>query len=312
MYIILTRRGGLHATGHPTSKGPASNGCSRRTLYSNHEASEMDRIDVESEVHSSSTHEDCKTRTLYEMVAVWADQSWDGVKYKRIAEELWDLLDDLNLMEGPYGVSVTLLESCIVDSAEGIDAGLFQAEQAVGNLKKLLENEDFIEGARIIEVCVNTNPVCRISNVDQLLNKSQSIDYRKPQWWTRSFRSYWLFIGSVFFALMIVIYSLIINLGLRPLSDLILSITIGIPMFVGAYALRRSQSVNAFKWMWTLFGAFSIGFFMIFAPLILLLGHQLYMMLGVWFVWATLIPSMILGAFIGERWGRRRGYKPYF
>jgi hypothetical protein len=204
-----------------------------------------------------------------------------------------------------------LLESCIIDSAEGIDAGLFQAEQAVGNLKKLLENDDFVEGARIIEVCVNTNPVCRISNADQLLNKSQSIDYQKPQWWTRSVRSYWLFIGGVSFVSMIIVYGLMINLGLRSLKDLILSITIGIPMFAGAYALRRSQSVNAFKRMWTLFGAFAIGFFVIFAPLHLLFGHQLYMILGVWFVWATLIPSMILGAFIGEKWGRRRGYMPY-
>jgi len=252
------------------------------------------------------------TRTLDEMVKVWTDQPWDGVQYKRIAEELWDSIDDLNLMEGPYGVSVILLESCIVDSAEGIDAGLFQAEQAVGNLKKLLENDDFVEGARIIEVYVNTNPVFRISNADQLLNKSQSIDYRKPQWWTRSVRSYWLFIGGVSFVSMIIVYGLMINLGLRSLTDLILSITICIPAFAGAYALRRSQSVNAFKWMWTLFGAFSIGFFVIFAPLHLLFGHQFYMILGVWFVWATLIPSMILGAFIGERWGRRRGYMPYF
>ncbi|MHA1390214.1 MAG: hypothetical protein ACTSR9_17480 [Candidatus Thorarchaeota archaeon] len=252
------------------------------------------------------------TRTLYEMVTAWVEQSWDGVQYNRIVEELWDSIDSSNLMDGPYGMSVTLLESCTVDSAEGIEAGLFQADQAVSNLKKLLENDDFVEGAKIIEVYIKTNPVCRISNIDHLLNKSQSIDYRKPQWWARSVRSYWLFIGGVSFVSMIIVYGLMINLGLRPLKDLILSITIGILGFAGAYALRRSQSVNAFKWMWTLFGAFSIGFFVIWAPLILLLGHQLYMILGVWFVWATLIPSMILGAFIGERWGRRRGYMPYF
>ena len=272
----------------------------------------MERIDTESEVHSSSIQDDLRTRTLYEMVTEWAEQPWDGTQYKRIAEELWDSIDASNLMEEPYGVSVTLLESCIVDSTEAIQAGQLTEEQAVDGLKKLLENDDFVEGARIIEVCVNTNPVCRITNIDHLLNKSQSIDYRKPQWWARSVRSYWLFIGSVSFVSMIIVYGLIINLGLRPLTYLILSITIGIPMFAGTYALRRSQSVNAFKWMWTLFGAFSIGFFVIFAPLHLLLGHQLYMILGVWYVWATLIPSMTLGAFIGERWGRRRGYMPYF
>ncbi len=85
----------------------------------------MERIDTESEVHSSSIREDLKTRTLYEMIRTWIGQPWDGIQYKRIAEELWDSIDDLNLMEGPYGDSVTLLESWIVDSAEGIDAGLF-------------------------------------------------------------------------------------------------------------------------------------------------------------------------------------------
>ncbi|MHA1481090.1 MAG: hypothetical protein ACTSQZ_06680, partial [Candidatus Thorarchaeota archaeon] len=119
----------------------------------------MDRIDTESEVHSTSIHDNLETRTLYEMVTAWVEQPWDGVRYKRITEDLWNSIDDLNLMEGPYGaygVSVTLLESCIVDSSDGIDVGLFQAEQAIDNLKKLLENDDFAVGARIIEVSVNT------------------------------------------------------------------------------------------------------------------------------------------------------------
>jgi len=122
-----------------------------------------------------------RTRTLYEMIRTWIGQSWDGLHYKHIAEELWNSIDASDLIEGPYGTSVTLLESCIVDSAEGIDAGLFQAEQAVDNLKKLLENDDFGEGARIIEVYVNTSPVCRISNIDHLL-QSQS---REQLRWTR-------------------------------------------------------------------------------------------------------------------------------
>ena len=75
------------------------------------------------------------TRTLYEMIKEWSGQQWEGVQYKHIAEELWNSIDASDLMEGPYGDSVTLLESCIVDSTEGIDAGLFQVEQAVGNLK---------------------------------------------------------------------------------------------------------------------------------------------------------------------------------
>ncbi|MDH4214623.1 MAG: hypothetical protein OEV85_11945, partial [Candidatus Thorarchaeota archaeon] len=63
----------------------------------------MGRIGIGSEVHSTSAHEDVKTRTLYEIVKVWAEQPWDGVQYRRIAEELWNSIDVANLMEGPYG-----------------------------------------------------------------------------------------------------------------------------------------------------------------------------------------------------------------
>ncbi|MGY5881948.1 MAG: hypothetical protein RTV31_17000, partial [Candidatus Thorarchaeota archaeon] len=122
------------------------------------------------------------TQTLYEMVSEWTVQPWDGLQYKRISEELWDSIDASNLMEGPYGVSVTLLESCIVDSIDALQTGQFSEEQAIDGLKKLLENDDFITSARVIEVCVETNPVCRIPNIDRLLHQSQS---REPLRWTR-------------------------------------------------------------------------------------------------------------------------------
>ena len=54
----------------------------------------MDRIDTEPEVHSSSIHDDREARTLYEMVKAWTKQPWDGVQYMRIAEDLWNSIDD--------------------------------------------------------------------------------------------------------------------------------------------------------------------------------------------------------------------------
>ena len=76
----------------------------------------MDRIDTRSKARSSFISDERETRTLYEMVTDWVEQPWDSVQYKRIAEGLWNSIDDLTLMDGPYGVSVTLLESCIIDS----------------------------------------------------------------------------------------------------------------------------------------------------------------------------------------------------
>ena len=271
----------------------------------------MDRINTGSEVHSASIHDNLEIRTLYEIVTAWVEQPWDGVQYKRIAEGFWDRLDDLNLMDGPYGVSVTLLESCIVDSAEGIDAGLFQVEQAVSNLMILLENDDFVEGAKIIEVCVKTNPVCRISNTDHLLNLSQSIDYRKPQWWTRSVRSYWLSMCAVSFASMIIIYGLMINLGLLQFNYLILSIGVGIPMYAFSYYIRTVATKRMWRVMFIILGAGGIGFWCLAWPIALLFG-PIIRLTPLWLRFLlTMFPPTAVGAYIGDWIGKRRNYMPY-
>ncbi len=274
----------------------------------------MDRIDTESDVHSSSIHEDIKTRTLYEMIRTWIGQPWDGVQYKRIAGELWDSIDDLNLMEGPYGVSVTLLESCIVDSAEGIDAGLFQAEQAIGNLKELLENDDFVEGAGIIEVCVNTSPVCRISNIDHLLQQSQS---REPLRWTRG--------TTIAF-----IVSLVTVLGFNVVMVSLQSWPIRLLPWFGItsiyciwfYYLIKLNSPTFNRVIWPLGHACIFGMGIIILYVVLLgpifgtifppspdLSYRLFSLL----VFAIVVGScMIMGGILGGRLGKKRNYRPYY
>jgi len=274
----------------------------------------MERIDTGSEVHSSSIHEDLKTRTLYEMVIAWTEQPWDGVQYKRIAEELWDSIEDLNLMEGPYGDSVTLLEMWIVDYAEGIDAGLFQAEQAVGNLKKLLENDDFVEGARIIEVCVNTNPVCRISNIDHLLQQSQ---YREPLRWTRG-----MTIGSVVTLVAILgFYIVMIGLQLWEPMRLLTPLVIFSMSGIFFYYLYKPNSPISWRALWILGHAGIFGMGIIILYLVLLgpilgtifppspdFSHRFFSLL----VFAIVVGSCItIGGILGDRLGKRRNYRPY-
>jgi len=274
----------------------------------------MDRIDTESEVNSSSIHEELKTRTLYEMIRTWIGQPWDGVQYKRIAGELWDSIDDLNLMEGPYGVSVTLLESCIVDSAEGIDAGLFQAEQAVGNLKKLPENDDFVEGARIIEVYVNTNPVCRISNADRLLQQSQ---YREPLRWTRRMKIAMVVSFVTALGFYIVMIGLQLWEPIRLLRWLVTTSVFGTLL----YYVYKLNSLRLDRAIWILGHACIFGMGIIILYVVLLgpifgtvfppspdLSYRFFSLL----VMAIVIGScMIMGGIVGDRHGKKRNYRPY-
>ena len=254
------------------------------------------------------------TRTLYEMVKEWSGQQWDGVQYKRISEELWDSIDASNLMEGPYGVSVTLLESCIVDSAEGIDAGLFQAERAVGNLKKLLENDDFVEGARIIEVFVNPNPVCRISNIDSLLQQSQS---REPLRWTRGMKIRFVVSLVTTLGVYIVMIGLQLWEPIWSLSWLVISCVSGIFF----YYLYKRNSPTFDRVMWPLGHAciFGMGIIILYTgfmgPIFLSvfpyspdISYRFFTVL----VSAIVIGScMVIGGILGDRHGKRRNYRPY-
>ena len=248
------------------------------------------------------------------MIRTWIGQPWDGVQYKRIAGELWDSIDDLNLMEGPYGVSITLLESCIVDSAEGIDAGLFQAEQAVDNLKKLLENDDFGEGARIIEVYVNTSPVCRISNIDHLL-QSQS---REQLRWTRGTTI--AFIVSV--VTVLGFYTVMIGLQLYEPIRLLPHFVIASVSCILFYYLIKPNSPISLRAIWVLGHAGIFGMGIIILHLVLLgpillsvfpyspdISYRFFAIL----VTAIVVGScMIMGGIVGDRLGKKRNYRPYY
>ncbi|MDH4214983.1 MAG: hypothetical protein OEV85_13785 [Candidatus Thorarchaeota archaeon] len=273
----------------------------------------MDRIDTESEVHFSSIHEDLKTRTLYEMVTAWAEQLWDGNQYKRISEELWDSIDASDLMEGPYGVSVTLLESCIVDSTEALQAGQFTEEQAVDGLKKLLENDDFVVGARVIEVCVETNPVCRISNIDRLLQQSQS---REPLRWTRRMKIGFVVSLVTTLGVYIVMIGLQLWEPIRSLSWLV----IGIASWILLYYLIKRNSPTFYRVMWPLGHAciFAMGWFILIIPLGPFFSSVFppspdisYRFFAVFVFWIGLGSCMVIGGILGDRLGKKRNYRPY-
>ncbi|MGY5881546.1 MAG: hypothetical protein RTV31_14950 [Candidatus Thorarchaeota archaeon] len=251
------------------------------------------------------------TQTLYEMVSEWTGQSWNGSRYSHIAEQLWDSIETCGLIEGPFGMTMTLLESCIVDSVEGIDEGLHDKDHAVSSLKELLQNDDFTRGAKIIEVSVKTNPVCRISNIDSLLQKNWPIGPQKPHWWKRSVRSFWFSVGVVSFAVMVFIYSILISSGILPPAQLLLSIAVGIPMYAMSYYLRTVATKKMWRSVFIMLGAGGIGFWCMIVPSVFLFAPFFRSIpFGIGFPLLT-IPSVVIGAFIGDWIGKKRDYRPY-
>lgn len=251
------------------------------------------------------------TQTLYEMVKEWTVQPWDGTRYSRIAEKLWDSIEACGLIEGPFGMTMTLLESCVVDSVDGINAGLLDKDQAVGSMITLLQNDDFAGGAKIIEVSVETNPVCRISNIDSLLQKNWPSGPQKPQWWKRSVWSFWLSVGVVSFATMVIIFSILIGLGILPTIQLVLSIVVGIPMFALSYYFRTVATKRMWRAVFIMLGASGIGLWCLIVPSMYLFAPVIQLI--PWWIGMPLltIPSVVIGAFMGDWIGKRRNYRPY-
>jgi len=247
------------------------------------------------------------------MVKEWSGQHWDGVQYNRHSEELWNSIEVCGLIEGPFGDSMTLLESCIVDSNEAIESGLLSEKQALESLKELLENDDFVKGAQIIEVTVETNPVCRISNIDSLLQKDWPIGPQKPQWWKRSVKSFWLSVGVVSFVIMAIFYVIMISFGILPPIQLLLAVAVGIPMYAMSYYFRTVATKRMWRIGFILLGFCFIGFWFILAPLIILLNslRSPGTFLPWWLGMPLMILPLVLGAFIGDWLGKRRDYRPY-
>ena len=254
------------------------------------------------------------TQTLYEMVKEWTVQPWDGVQYKRISEELWDSINASNLMEGPYGDSVTLLESCIVDSTEALHAGQFTEEQAIDGLKKLLEIADFFMSARVIEVCVETNPVCRIPNINHLLKQSQS---REPLKWTRRMT----IASAMSFVTILGFYVVMVSLQLwEPIQLLSLLVTTSVSGII-FYSIYKLNSLTLWRAIWIfghagifvmggfiLYGVFLVPFFNSVIPLSPDISYRIFAGLVSWIVIGS---CMVTGGILGDRLGKRRNYRPF-
>ncbi|MHA2143471.1 MAG: hypothetical protein ACXADC_16995 [Candidatus Thorarchaeota archaeon] len=252
--------------------------------------------------------------TLYDIIQNWMTQPWNGKCYLNIAEQLWELLEAADLIEGLFGMSATLLESCILDAMEGLNKGILDEKQAVERLADLLDNSDFTTGARVIEMRVGANPDIKITNIDHLQEEDRAMDFRIPRWWKRSVRSYWLLIGVVPFVSMLMVYVMLANLGTFLPSHILAYVAITPLGYASSYYIRTIPSRRLWRAIAILMGSCFIGLWFIMLPLLLIFGPLIRF--APWWPWwlgmlVFFIGPLVLGGFIGDWIGRRNDYRPY-
>lgn len=135
--------------------------------------------------------------------------------------------------------------------------------------------------------------------------------YRKPGWWKRSVRSYWLiFVLLPFVAILIVLGALFLQ-GVTALTELLKYALVTSMLIATAYYIRRISSLKLWRMIWIMFGACGIGT-LILGVLLGVFGKTLVLLLG---PWPALLLSfgvaIALGALLGDYIGKRRGYRPW-
>lgn len=136
-------------------------------------------------------------------------------------------------------------------------------------------------------------------------------DYRKPRWWKRSVRSYWLIFVLVPFVVMLIVLGALFLQGVTTLTELLEAAVITSVCIAIAYYIRKTSSLTIWRTVWILFvGVGVIGF-----PLSLALSFLLVNTLGpvLGFLPPFLLSlgiAVLVGALLGDRLGKRRSYQP--
>jgi hypothetical protein len=136
-------------------------------------------------------------------------------------------------------------------------------------------------------------------------------NHRKPNWWKRSIRSYWLLFIIVPFIVILAVYGLLIYLDLAKLEDFLIYVIVTAIAIPIVYYIHTIRSPNVWKAFWVLFGVGVIGFLLLIA-LGILLEPTLDPIIGVLpSLLFSLIAAIIIGGFLGNQIGKRRGYRPF-
>jgi len=135
-------------------------------------------------------------------------------------------------------------------------------------------------------------------------------DYRKPGWWKRSIRSYWLIFALVPFVVVLIVYGALFLQGIATLTELLTYAVVTSVLITVAYHIRKLSSPNVWRIVWILVGVGVIGF-----PTSVALAFLLVNTLGsaigsIPLLLLSFGIAVVVGAFLGDRLGKRRDYQP--
>jgi hypothetical protein len=135
-------------------------------------------------------------------------------------------------------------------------------------------------------------------------------DNRKPRWWKRSVRSYWLILVLLPFVLILVVLGALFLQGVTTLTELLKYAVVTSVMIGTAYYIRKINSLKVWRAIWILLGACGIGT-LILVVLMGVFGKTLVLVFGpgpaLLLSFGIAIPA---GALIGDYIGKRRDYRP--
>jgi hypothetical protein len=136
-------------------------------------------------------------------------------------------------------------------------------------------------------------------------------DYRKPRWWKRSVRSYWLiFVLLPFVAILIVLGALFLQ-GVTALAEILKYVIITSVAIAFAYYIRKTNSLKVWRTVWVLLGACGIGTLMA-GVMLGVFGKTLILYLGPGpSLLLTFVTAITVGALLGDYIGKRRDYRPW-
>jgi len=135
-------------------------------------------------------------------------------------------------------------------------------------------------------------------------------DYRKPRWWKRSVRSYWLILVLLPFVAILIVLGALFLQGVTTLTELLKYAVVTSVLTATAYYIRKINSLKVWRAVWILLGVGVIGT-LILVVLMGVFGKTLVLVFGpgpaLLLSFGIAIP---VGALLGDYIGKRRGYRP--